>query len=72
MTQIQLTPELQAKVKNCKTPEELLTLAREEGYELSDEELEAVNVGSWSFFDELKDLIDGCDKYEINILGARL
>jgi len=31
-----LTPELQAKVKACKTPEEIFALAKEEGYELSD------------------------------------
>ena len=29
----------------CKTPEELLALAAEAGYELTDEELEAVNGG---------------------------
>ena len=44
-----LSPEQQEKLRACKTPEEMLELAREEGYELSDEELEAVNGGtSWS------------------------
>ena len=41
-----LTPEQKEKAKACKTPEEILALAREEGYELSDEELEAVS-GGW-------------------------
>ena len=32
-----LTPEQQEKAKACKTPEEILALAKEEGYDLSDE-----------------------------------
>ncbi len=42
-----LAPELQEKVKACKTPEEILALAQEEGYELSDESLEAISGGEW-------------------------
>jgi hypothetical protein len=43
-----LSPELLEKAKGCKTPEELLKLATEAGYELSDDELEAVaGGGSW-------------------------
>ena len=41
-----LTDEQKAKVSACKTPEELLALAKEEGYELSDEQLGAVS-GGW-------------------------
>ena len=37
-----LTPELKEKAKACATPEELLALAKAEGYELSDAELEQV------------------------------
>ena len=44
----ELSAELQEKVKACKTPEEILSLAKDEGYELSDEELEAVS-GGWYF-----------------------
>ena len=40
-----LTPELKEKVLGCKTPEELLALAKEEGYELSDEELQSITGG---------------------------
>ena len=42
-----LTEEQKAKAKACKTPEEMLALAREEGYELSDEQIEAVSGGSF-------------------------
>ncbi len=40
-----LTPEQQAKAKACKTPEDILELAKSEGYELADEELDAVSGG---------------------------
>ena len=42
-----LTEGQKAKALACKTPEEMLKLAQEEGYELSDEELEGVS-GGWS------------------------
>ena len=50
MTFDELTPELREKAKTCKTPEEILALAKENGYELSDEELEGLSGGisnSW-------------------------
>jgi len=40
-----LTNEQIAKVKACKSQEELLVLAKEEGIELTDEQLEAVSGG---------------------------
>ena len=43
-----LTEEQNAKVKACKNQEELLALAKEEGIELNDEQLEAVNGGACS------------------------
>ena len=41
-----LTEEQIAKVKACKTTEEMLAVAKEEGIELTDEQLEAVSGGS--------------------------
>jgi hypothetical protein len=41
-----LDPAVKAKLKGCETPEEILTLAQEEGYELSDSELEGIS-GGW-------------------------
>ena len=52
----ELTDEVKARLKGCETPEELLALAREEGYELSDEELESVSGGFWGCDHECGDL----------------
>lgn len=38
-------PVFQKKLKDANTPEDLLAIAKEEGYELSDEELEAISGG---------------------------
>ena len=46
-----LTEEQKKKVENAKTPEELLAAAEEAGYELSEEQLQAIS-GGW-----------GCDDY---------
>ena len=44
-----LDPDLREKAQACKTPEELLKLAADEGYELTDEEIEGISGGgSWS------------------------
>ena len=40
-----LTPEQKEKARAAKTPEEILALAKEEGFELSDDELEAISGG---------------------------
>lgn len=46
-----LTDEQKAKAKECKTPDELVALAQEEGIELTDEQLEAVS-GGWNSCDD--------------------
>lgn len=54
-----LSPELQEKAIACKTPEELFELAKSEGMELGEEELDAINggmVSGWS--------IPGCPKFD--------
>ena len=45
-----LTPEQKEKALACKTPEEMLALAQEEGYDLSDGELETIS-GGWAPID---------------------
>jgi len=50
-------PELQEKLRNAQTPEELVALARAEGVELSDEQLEAISGGKWGCDH------DGCPDY---------
>lgn len=61
-----LSDEQKAKVLACKTPEELLALARESGYELSDDELSSVSGGaSWT-----SALSWECDGYKNPCPGA--
>ena len=54
-----LTVEQKERLKACKTPEEIIALAKEEGIERGEEELEAINggmVSGWS--------IPGCPKFD--------
>lgn len=54
-----LSPELLEKAKACESAEELFALAKEEGIELGEKELEAINggmVSGWS--------IPGCPKFD--------
>lgn len=46
-----LTPEQKEKVKTCKSADELMAIAKEEGHELTDDELEAVSGGDWDCWD---------------------
>ena len=56
-------PELQEKLKNARSPQELLELARESDFELSDEQLEGVSGGdSWACWD-IKGCTDVCARY---------
>ena len=41
-----LSEGAKAKLHGCETPEEILSLAQEEGYELTDEQLEGIS-GGW-------------------------
>lgn len=47
----ELTPEQLEKAKTCKSPEELLELAKEEGIELSDDDLDKIAGGEFSWID---------------------
>ena len=55
------TPEQRTKAKACKTPEDLLALAKKEGYELSVEQLEEVagGVDMWCCSDVCGDENEG-------------
>ena len=55
-------PEFQEKLRNASTPQELLSLAKEAGFDLTEEQLQAANGGvTWDCWD-----IEGClDVYEI-------
>ena len=47
-----LAPELAEKAKACKTPEEVLALAKSEGVELTDEQLDGIAAGGfWDYCD---------------------
>ena len=65
-----LTDEQKAKAKACNTPEELLALAKEEGYELGDEELDSVSGGGGWTTEELNNVAASyyqCKKLECNL-----
>ena len=49
-----LTKEQREKVEKCKTTEEVLELAKEEGLELTDEQLEAVSGGCSAIVSECR------------------
>lgn len=52
----ELSSELQEKARNCKTPEEMIALAQQEGYELSDDDLQAISGGvSWDCISDCPD-----------------
>ena len=43
-----LTPELKEKALACETTDELVELAKSEGVDLSDEELDGISGGDWN------------------------
>ena len=52
---LDISPELKEKARACKTPDEMLALAKKEGYKLSDEEMQAVS-GGWGCSDDCWDV----------------
>lgn len=42
---VELTEEQKAKIRDCKTPEDILAVAKAEGYELSENELDEISGG---------------------------
>ncbi len=54
-----LSPEQQSKARACKSPADILALAHEEGYELNDDELDAIS-GGVLWFDDCDENTGGC------------
>lgn len=48
---LDISPELREKAKACTSPEELMELAKREGYKLTETELESVSGGGWTSCD---------------------
>ena len=65
-----LTEEQIAKAKACKSQEELLALAKEEGFELNDEQLAAVSGGFCST--DAPDCSKKCPKCGTSVKGNYL
>ena len=63
-----LTEEQIAKVKSCKNHEELLTLAKAEGIELTDEQLAAISGGGACSV--ASDFIDWCNPFDCPECGS--
>ena len=59
-------PELQEKLKACGTVEELIALAKEEGIELSDEQLDTVSGGE-EWYSLCEDNEGNCPKYKYRL-----
>ena len=63
---LDIAPELREKAKACTSPEELLALAKEEDYDLTDEELEAVSGGGWCCVTVVGDTRDDIDEERVS------
>lgn len=61
-----MSPELQERARACKTPEETPALAKDAGYELSDDELAAIAGGGWGVKDVLPRCPE-CGSYAISV-----
>ena len=61
----EMKAEVLKKAKECKTPEELVALAKNEGIDLTDAQLDAISGGdSWYTLCPQKNCYDyGCDNY---------
>lgn len=59
-----ISPELQEKARTCRTPEELFELAKEEGLEIADEDLDGI-AGGWCSEHEWGCPADKCGVYGV-------
>ena len=58
-----LTLEQHEKAKTCKSIDDVLALAKEEGFELSDEQLQAVSGGDWGCYTVCTNQCNDCTSY---------
>jgi len=63
-------PELQEKAEACKDRQELLNLVREEGVELSDDELETLSGGSWNDIEAFISQCPVCGASSLEYIGG--
>ncbi|MBR3157824.1 MAG: Nif11 family protein [Atopobiaceae bacterium] len=66
MKHANLVDDQHAKLKKCETPEEILALAQEEGYDLSDAELQEISGGSWNPVYELIPKCPACGSLAVS------
>lgn len=59
------SPELMEKARACRTSEELFELAKEQGVEIPDEELDAIAGGGWCDTHEWGCPADKCGVYGV-------
>ena len=63
----EISEELRAKIKECTSPEELLALAKEEDFDLTDEQLEGIAGGaSWCCMTVVGDTRDDIDEERVS------
>ena len=62
-----LTSEQMEKAKACATADELVALAKEEGIELNDTELDAIAGGEEEWYSLCEDNEGNCPKYRYRI-----
>ena len=62
-----LSDNVKAKLRGCETTEEIVALAREEGCELTDEQLESLSGGWAGKCDGYTCTSDTCETYARNI-----
>jgi hypothetical protein len=68
-----LTSEQRAKIDAAKSPEDIQAIAREGGYELSNEELEGISGGDWNSIDDMLVTCPNCGNqfYERVVSGRK-
>ena len=64
-----MLPANQGELNSYSTPEDLLAYAKEEGHELTDEELDQISGGSWFGVDSIELKCPSCGSLNISPQG---